>query len=30
MQGSCFVAVRRNLRQSTSYDPALAGLQIVQ
>ena len=30
VQGSRFVAVCRNLRQSTSHDPALAGLQIVQ
>ena len=30
VQGSCFVAVRRNLCQSPSHDPAFAGLQIVQ
>ena len=30
VQNTGFVAIRRNLRQSTSHDPALAGLQIVQ
>ena len=30
VQGSCFVAVCRNLCQTTSYDPALSGLQIIQ
>ena len=30
VKGSCFVAVRRNLRQSPSHDPAFAGLQIVR
>jgi len=30
VKGSRFVAVRRNLRQSPSHDPAFAGLQIVR